>query len=68
MRLTVAMMALSISLTACDEPVSTSGLCRAIEPHVADLRAGLTSHPETPRAVGLPAARVVIGVEAGCGG
>ena len=52
--------------TGCTRP-DDSGLCRALDRPVQELRAALEGHPETPDQVGEPAADVVIGIEAGCG-
>lgn len=40
--------------------------CLVLRPVVADLRAGLSAHPETPVAVAEPAVDAVLGTEAVC--
>ena len=67
MRLTIAALAVVTGMGACSAPAVDSGLCRGLARPVADLRAALEAHPETPVAVGEAGADVVIGVEAGCG-
>lgn len=58
------MMALA-GLTGC--AASDAAFCGATYTRViADLRAGLLAHPETPDAVGEPATDAVLGHEAGC--
>ena len=54
-----------LGLSAC-APVSDSAICAGLGRPIADLRAGLERHPETPQAVGEPATDVVLGFEGAC--
>ena len=54
-------------LTACAEPVSTSGLCAGMRGTMTGLRGALEAHPETPQPVGEYGTSAVLGMEAGCG-
>lgn len=62
-----AILMAALGTTGCAIPVSDSALCAGLGNRMADLRAGLEAHPETPRAVGEPGTDVVLGFEAGCG-
>lgn len=55
-----------LGLSGCTA-TSDAAFCAATYSRViADLRAGLEAHPETPDAVGEPATDAVLGHEAGC--
>lgn len=60
------MLVAALGLTGCTTP-NDAGMCAAIGPNVADLRAALLANPQTPDDVGEAVADVVIGIEAGCG-
>lgn len=69
MRRAMLLLAALTGMSGCvwaTEPASDAGICLGLRPSVAQLRAGLTAHPETPDAVGEPAADVVIGFEGAC--
>lgn len=62
MRLKGLTLAVLLGLTGCTQPIP----CSAIAPKVAEVRAGLVAHPETPTSVGEPTTDLVIGLEAIC--
>lgn len=64
MRWIILMAALGTS--GCVATVSQPGICAGLKRPVADLRAGLERHPDTPQAVGEAGTDVVLGFEAGC--
>lgn len=69
MRRAMLLLAALIGVSACGwatKPASDAGMCIGLRPAVAQLRAGLAANPETPDAVGEPAADLVIGFEAVC--
>lgn len=56
-----------IGVSACTAPTSDAAFCAPdFTGKIADLRAGLEDHPNTPDPVGEPATDVVRGHEAGC--
>ena len=57
----------AFGLTGCVKPAIEPGLCAGLRRPVAELRAGLERHSETPEEVGEPGTDVVLEFEAGCG-
>lgn len=67
MRLIVLLAVLGVTACAAPAPPSEPAICAGLKRPVADLRAALERHPETPEPVGQTGTDVVLGFEAGCG-
>ncbi|QQA43967.1 hypothetical protein [Pelagovum pacificum] len=70
MRATLALV-IFLGTTGCSAPigslaVSQAEVCDELERPIAELRRGLTAHPETHDDVGGPGVEVIITAEAGC--
>lgn len=62
----IALLAVA-GLTACNQPVSNSGLCAGLSRPVTALRGALIANAaQTPEAVGEAGTDVVLGFNAGC--
>lgn len=68
MKALIILMA-AAGLSGCLKPAPPTKAvpCLVLTPRTDALRAGLLAHPETPDAVGTPAADIVLGTEKVCG-
>lgn len=58
-----------VGMTGCfrvPPPPTDAVPCLVLTPRTDALRAGLKVHPDTPDAVGVPAAAIILGTEAVC--
>lgn len=63
----LAILTAAIGLTACEVPPPTKAVpCIVLTPRTDALRRGLLLHPETPEAIGDPAADLILGTEKVC--
>lgn len=66
MKLSLAMM-IAVGFTGCMAPAPDEAFCGPVFADlIAQQRAALEAHPETPQAVGEAGTDVVLGHEAGC--